>query len=152
MRWRRHGHGHRHFLGCLQPKFPLTFLRFLPSFLHFSRENSDGIPWRHSLFSCNLHRPSHPSLSVLFCNSFSFPYFIDRLILSCFSFSWEQPVLQIAYTVVDYKYSLHGLPVDSHEYLQKLSEVFLLSLSLSVIFLFPRVHKLDYWVGTFLFF
>ena len=45
-------------------------------------------------------------------------------------------VLQIACTVVDYKYSLHGLPLDSDDYLRVLSEVFfsffkILSLSLS---------------------
>jgi hypothetical protein len=34
-------------------------------------------------------------------------------------------VLQIACTVVDYKFSLHGLPGDSEEYLRKLNEVFL---------------------------
>ena len=46
-------------------------------------------------------------------------------------------VLQIACTVVDYKYSLHGLPLDSDDYLRVLSEVFfsffkILSLSLSL--------------------
>ncbi|XP_059451310.1 uncharacterized protein LOC132182126 [Corylus avellana] len=35
--------------------------------------------------------------------------------------------MQIACTVVDYKYSLHGLPVDSDEYLRKLNEVHLRS-------------------------
>lgn len=32
--------------------------------------------------------------------------------------------MQIACTVADYKYSLHGLPEDSDEYLRKLHEVF----------------------------
>ena len=46
-------------------------------------------------------------------------------------------VLQIACTVVDYKYSLHGLPLDSDDYLRVLSEVFfsffkIRSLSLSL--------------------
>uniref|UniRef100_A0A7N2KXJ5 ABC1 atypical kinase-like domain-containing protein n=1 Tax=Quercus lobata TaxID=97700 RepID=A0A7N2KXJ5_QUELO len=36
-------------------------------------------------------------------------------------------VLQIARTVVDYKYSLHGLPLDSDDYLRVLSEVHLRS-------------------------
>lgn len=40
-------------------------------------------------------------------------------------------MLQIACTVGDYKFSLHGLPEDSDEYLRKLNEVFL-SLTLSL--------------------
>ena len=55
--------------------------------------------------------------------SFPFPSLIlDKNI------SWGMIIICIAYclqpcTVVDYKYSLHGLPMDSNEYLRILYEV-----------------------------
>ncbi|KAG2710820.1 hypothetical protein I3760_04G047600 [Carya illinoinensis] len=66
--------------------------------------------------------PNSPSLSYdSFLRSSIFPEKIQTAFHGVIRSS--RAIYTIAYTVVDYKYSLHGLPVDSHEYLQKLSEV-----------------------------
>ena len=75
--------------------------------------------------------PSLPSLSLSLINTIFLRGMNDVNLNLTF-------VLQIACTVVDYKYSLHGLPLDSDDYLRVLSEVFFsffksLSLSLCLV-------------------
>lgn len=78
-----------------------------------------------SMASIDLLAQSPPSVSSPFILHFCHlkkkkicPFHLSlSLLIIC---SWK---LQIAFTAVDYKFTLHGLSVDSDEYRQKLSEV-----------------------------
>ncbi|XP_035550641.1 aarF domain-containing protein kinase 1-like isoform X1 [Juglans regia] len=72
--------------------------------------------------SFHAFNPNSPSLSYdSFLRSSIFPEKI--LTVSHGVIRSSRAIYTIACTVVDYKYSLYGLPIDSYEYLQKLSEV-----------------------------
>lgn len=137
---------------CLITATGLTFHAFNPNFLSSSSDSFPNFPEKLRAPIHGVNRSSRAIATVRFLPfhspflSFFFlkkkKFFPFRLSLSLFIIcSWK---LQIAFTAVDYKFTLHGLSVDSDEYRQKLSEVGCL-----VAFLFFLTMKYEVWIIEF---